>query len=236
MTIRVYQVGGSVRDLFLEKKPKDIDYAVEAPSYLDMKNYLIATGAEIFLETPQYVTIRALWAPLSSSGKMMPCDFTLCRKESDYDDFRHPSKIEPGTILEDLSRRDFTINAMAIDTATFALIDPHSGASDLKQGLIKTVGEPDLRFKEDALRILRMLRFSITLGFEIDDLTFVAGRKYLYLIEKISADRIREELLKMFKFDTIKSIKLLNKVSENNLSYFFNKRTNLWLEPTNKKG
>lgn len=229
MTIRVYQVGGSVRDLFLEKKPKDIDYAVEAPSYLDMKNYLIATGAEIFLETPQYVTIRALWAPLSSSGKMMPCDFTLCRKESDYDDFRHPSKIEPGTILEDLSRRDATINSIAINVITGEIIDPNNGVNDLKNKILRCVGNPSDRFLEDPLRILRFLRLSVTLNFSIEIETEFYMKKYFSLIEKISVERIREELYKMFKFNTNKSLELIMNYPYNILFL-----KNMWLMPTLK--
>lgn len=234
MTIKIYQVGGSVRDLKLGKSPKDIDYAVEAPSYEDMKKYILSTGGEIFLETPEYVTIRALWAA-GECEKRHPCDFTLCRKESGYDDFRHPTKIEPGTILEDLSRRDFSINAMAIDTSTAAIIDPYSGLEDIKLGILRAVRNPYERFGEDALRILRLIRFSIVLDFEIEQITFLAAKSCLHLLTKISTDRIREELLKMFKHDTIRTINLLSKITDNDLRYFFNERTKLWLEPTNKK-
>src|SRR5689334_19330699 len=99
--VKLYKVGGYVRDQVLGLKSKDIDYAVEAESYDAMKNHLIEKGAKIYLEQPQYFTIR---------GKLNDedADFVLCRKEGKYSDGRRPDTVEIGTIYDDLARRDFT--------------------------------------------------------------------------------------------------------------------------------
>ncbi len=225
MTVKIYQVGGSVRDQIMGRKSNDIDYAVEASSYDEMREFILEQSGSIFLETPQYVTIRA-------KLKGEACDFTLCRKESGYSDNRHPDIIEPGTILEDLSRRDFTMNAIAIDADTGEYIDPYNGIEDIQNQLIRTVGLPSVRFIEDGLRVLRAIRFSITLGFTLSPL-IDSILENQHLLDNISVDRIREELTKMFKHDTIKSLILLNFLNIN--KRLFNERTNIWLMPTNTK-
>lgn len=231
MTVKLYEVGGAVRDRFIGRINKDIDYAVEASSYEEMKEHILATGGVIFLESPQYVTIRAKWSHLSL-GKQTPCDFTLCRKESGYSDGRHPDHIEPGTILEDLARRDFTMNAIAINVESLSIIDPYGGIDDIDKKIIRTVGETKDRFKEDSLRMLRALRFSITLGFDITE----SIKKYISSfgdeIENVSSDRIREELYKMFSHDTIKSIDLIYKIGLDR--YLFSNETGIWLKPTSE--
>ena len=110
--MKIYQVGGSVRDEFLNIKSKDIDYAVEADSFGDMRKYMIDNGYNIFLETPQYFTIRAKF-PDSHECNHLVADFALCRIDGQYSDGRRPDKVHRATIHEDLSRRDFTINAIA---------------------------------------------------------------------------------------------------------------------------
>lgn len=224
--MKIYEVGGAVRDKYLGIESKDIDYAVECSSYEEMKQHLLDNGAEIFLETPQYFTIRAKW-------KGQGCDFVLCRKESDYSDFRHPDKVECGTIYDDLARRDFTVNAIAINVKTNEIIDPHGGIKDIKDNRLKTVGNPEDRFKEDPLRILRAIRFIITRGFLLEMHTHYAMFEFSYMLKYISPERIREELYKMFKFDTNKSIEL---ICEFNMQEFvFNKDTKIWLKPTMEK-
>ncbi len=102
--VKIYLVGGSIRDQLLGLKSKDLDYAVEAGSYEEMRDYIKENG-KIFLETPEYLTIRAHL----KNGE--PADFVLCRKDGEYSDGRRPDKVTPGTLYDDLARRDFTVNA-----------------------------------------------------------------------------------------------------------------------------
>lgn len=226
--IRRFKVGGAVRDSFRGVEPKDIDYAIEAPSYQEMKEYVLSLGTEIFVEHPEFVTIRGFL-------NKTPCDFILCRKEGEYHDNRHPSSCEPGSIIEDLSRRDFTMNAIAIDCDSGEVIDPFGGRLDIAQHTIRCVGNAYDRFKEDALRIIRALRFSVTFGYTMSFVTEAAVVDLIHLLENISTERIRDEMMKMFKHDTIQSMRTLyNLLGNQGLSYIFNEKTKLWLLPTMK--
>lgn len=223
--IRLYMVGGFVRDELIGKKSKDIDYAVEADSYQHMKEWVAANG-KIFLESPEHFTIRA-----HVKGHQ-PADFVLCRKESGYTDGRHPDKVEPGTLFDDLARRDFTVNAIAKD-AEGNYIDPFNGREDLKAMTLKCVGNPLDRFTEDALRVMRAMRFSLTKGFRIDTDTKLAmwnpdvlGK----LKNKISTERKQDELTKCLAHDTIATLKFLHDMGiEFQQAVFTGK---LWLKPT----
>lgn len=232
--IKIFEVGGAVRDRIRGFASKDIDFAVQAPSYEDMRKYVVDSGADIFIEHPEFVTIRAKWCPPGIS-KPVPCDFTLCRKEGEYLDNRHPSSCEPGTIIEDLARRDFTINAIAIDCKTQEVIDPFGGIEDIKKGLVKCVGDPYKRFAEDALRIMRALRFSICMEYDIHCTTHTALFYSLELLDNISAERIKDELHKMFRYNSMTALKELSKFNRYQLSKMFNERTGIWLEPTMKE-
>lgn len=214
--IKEYLVGGAVRDEVMHEvlgtplnKQNDIDIAVEAPSYEDMKTHIIEAGGDIKLESPQFFTIRAL---MSYKGQRRPIDFTLCRKEGDYTDGRHPGIVTVGSIEEDLARRDLTINAMAIDIGSEKLIDPFGGKEDIQQRLIRCCGDVETRCSEDYLRVLRILRFSITLNFKIaqDTETILYHPLYVQnLFNTVSDERIREEFTKMFKHDTNKTLDAL---------------------------
>lgn len=191
--VKLYKVGGCVRDEILGLKSKDIDYAVTASSYEEMKDYLISLEANIFLEKPEYLTIRA-------KVKGEDADFVLCRKDGAYSDGRRPDSVKIGTIEDDLARRDFTMNAIAIDE-NGNYIDPFNGVLDIKLGIIKCVGSSD-RIREDSLRMLRALRFAITkkfiMGYEIER---ILHNEY-NLLKNISRERIYEELNRMFSFST----------------------------------
>jgi len=231
MTVKIYEVGGAVRDQFRGVKSNDIDFAVEASSYEEMKDYVLFSGAAIFIEHPEFVTIRAKWCPPGLT-KAVPCDFTLCRKEGEYLDNRHPSSCEPGSIIEDLARRDFTVNAIAKDCVTGEFIDPFDGRKDIEHRIIRCVGDPNKRFVEDALRIMRAIRFSICMQFDIHCTTQAALFNNLDLLDKISAERILAELHKMFRYDSLVTLKELSKFNRYQLSKMFNERTGIWLEPT----
>ena len=204
---KFYEVGGAVRDKILNLPTNDLDYAVEAESYEAMREAVLERGGEIFLESPEYLTIRAKVPGIG------PADFVLCRKDGSYSDGRHPDKVEPGTLLDDLARRDFTMNAMAVDIETGKLYDPHDGRKDMEAETIRCVGVAEERFEEDALRILRAIRFAITKDMKLDeDIDEALKDSYLVkLLENVSVERTREELNKAFKFDTLGTLALLEK-------------------------
>jgi tRNA nucleotidyltransferase/poly(A) polymerase len=217
-------------------KIKDWDMAVEADSYATMRNWLIENGFEIFQESKDYFTIRArapregyTFANLDMSHKTF--DFTLCRKDGKYSDGRRPDDVEVGTLADDLARRDFTINAMALD-ASARLIDPHNGMADLEDEVIRCVGSTE-RLREDSLRMLRAIRFMIQLDFlvhrDIDDFLLTVGNEKL--LANTDQNRIRDELTKCFKVDTMATLSYLNRY------YYLAKmcfKDGLWLKPTSE--
>lgn len=229
---KFYQVGGSVRDKFLGLPSKDIDYAVEAGSFEEMHQSILDRGGEVFLSTPQYFTIRARVPELGA------CDFVLCRKESAYSDGRRPDVVIVGSIFDDLARRDFTINAMAL-TEEGELLDPWGGMNDLQETkVIRCVGNAKSRFDEDGLRLIRAIRFSVTKGLKLDEsiiqLLFDEPC-VVWTLRGVSIERIREELFKAFHHDTWKTLGLLGAFGH--LSrYLFDSSYGLgkqiWLKPT----
>jgi len=219
--MKMYMVGGYVRDKMLGVESKDIDYTVVLEDYeirqleggsVTPFEYMVsvlrdAMGFEIFLETPPYLTVRARF-PKGHKHSGTTADFVLARKEGKYTDGRRPDKVTPGTLQDDLARRDFTINAMALDEDG-KLIDPFGGKEDLEHRLIRCVGEPDDRIAEDALRALRALRFAITKGMRIElRLRHVLHSKLCaFLVENTIADeRISDEVSKMLRHDPIKTM------------------------------
>jgi tRNA nucleotidyltransferase (CCA-adding enzyme) len=201
--ITFYEVGGSIRNELLGMPSKDKDFACECESFEAMEENIAALG-KIYLSKPEYLTIRA------NIPNMGSCDYVLCRKESGYSDKRHPDKVEPGTILEDLSRRDCTMNAIAKNVITGEIIDPYNGRTDIKFKQIRCVGNAKERLQEDTLRAWRILRFAIVLDFQITDDTIKAIQSLrLEDFTNISAERICEEIKKMFMHDTYKSFYLL---------------------------
>jgi tRNA nucleotidyltransferase/poly(A) polymerase len=184
---KIYVVGGAVRDTLLDKQVDNWDFTTNATPEQIQKLFPDAFYNNIY-------------GTVSIPQDKIIFEITPFRKESDYSDSRHPEKIEwAKTIEEDLARRDFAINAMAFDGKN--IIDPYSGQKDLSNKLIKAVGDPDIRFKEDALRLLRAVRFTSQLGFLIEDATRNSIQKNASLITKISAERIRDEFLKILSDD-----------------------------------
>jgi tRNA nucleotidyltransferase (CCA-adding enzyme) len=231
MTIKAYLVGGAVRDSLLGRTSKDLDYAVEAPSYDAMVEW-IKTQGKIFLETPQHYTVRA-----HLKGKQ-PADYVLCRQEGPYSDGRRPDWVKPGSLEDDLARRDFTVNAIALDEDTGTYIDPHGGREHLKQMKLYCVGNPYARFSEDALRMLRAMRFIITKGFSADFTIWEAMRDpalIKLLSDNISVDRKRDELYRCFAYDTLFTMEWLSSMHYTFRNAVFKGSTGpLWLEPTSK--
>lgn len=223
--MRLFEVGGCVRDALLGVESKDIDFAAEVSSFSAMKQEMQSQGFRIFQESPEHFTIRAKFP----EGKLV-ADFVMCRKE--FGDRRHPDHVEPGTILEDLARRDFTVNAIAKCQETGKIIDPHNGIADLEARVLRAVGNAEDRFCEDALRCLRALRFSITKELEIHpDIweAFKNPKLPVLMKEKVSASRKREELGKAFKADSLQAMRLLVGLPLPLQEAIFG---DLWLKPT----
>lgn len=230
---KFYKVGGAVRDSILlasgrfpNIKVKDFDFAVEAPSFDAMREAIIAKGGKIFLETLKFLTIRANVPELGSA------DYVLCRKEGAYNDGRHPSTVSVGTILDDLARRDFRCNAIAIDCETGAMIDPHNGQEDLQYGILRAVGNASDRLNEDKLRVFRAVRFTITKQFEMDNDLREAVLE-VNDFSGVSTERIREELKSMMAFDSEKTMRDLLFHYPNLWRVIFER--GIWFEPTTKK-
>lgn len=201
--IKFYKVGGFVRDMQLGVKSKDIDYAVEAGSYQEMVDYIAAHG-KIWQERPQFFTVRA-----KLNGE--DCDYVLCRKEGAYSDGRRPDSVTPGTIFDDLARRDFTCNAMALDEDG-VLLDPHNGQKDLANRILRCVGRAEDRFNEDCLRVLRAIRFGIMKGMSLDAeiVDCISTQTMAVKLATIPVERLRDELYRCFTYDTLKTIRVLN--------------------------
>lgn len=223
---KFYQVGGSVRDNFIGITSKDVDYAVEATSYDAMREAILERGGEIFLETPEYYTIRAKVPELGA------CDFVLCRTESGYKDGRHPTVVKPGTIYDDLARRDFRMNAIAI-AEDGVVLDPYYGRDDIKIKLIRCVGRAEDRFKEDGLRMLRAIRFSVTKEFELDTEIEDLLRDEDFIKEAmrgVSIERVREELFRCFNYDT--NYTFVTLIHYPDMRRWLFTQPGLWLKPT----
>ena len=179
-----YCVGGAVRDRLLGRAPGDWDVTTSA-----LPEEVSALFAPHALPTGLRhgtVTVKPEGVP--------GVEVTTYRRDGAYSDCRRPDSVEfTASLTEDLARRDFTVNAMALDLRG-ALADPFGGGEDLKRGLLRAVGEPEKRFGEDALRILRGLRFAARLGFSIEAGTDRALRACAPLLERIAPERVREEL------------------------------------------
>ena len=182
-----YAVGGCVRDSLLGRTAHDWDLCTSALPQQVMKLF----GAEHCIPTGlQHGTVT-----IKYGGQLY--ETTTFRTEGSYTDGRHPDAVQfVPDVREDLARRDFTINAMAYNEAE-GLVDPFGGQADLQNGLLRAVGEPQQRFTEDALRILRLYRFAARFGFALDAATARAARQLAPHLDCISAERIQEELAKL---------------------------------------
>ena len=194
----IYIVGGVVRDAILGKELYDWDFTTNATP----EEILKIVGEDGFYDN-KYGTVG-----IKNEGSR-PYEITTFRTEENYTDSRHPEKIAWGSHLqEDLLRRDFTINAMALRStqpsvlsAQFEVIDLYNGQKDLQDKLVRAVGDPMERFGEDALRMMRAIRIAAQLGFAIEEKTLGAIKSNAGKIAQISAERIRDELLKTMASD-----------------------------------
>lgn len=182
-----YVVGGSVRDFLINKQASDYDITTNA---LPMQIKQIFNKYKIITTGEKHGTISVI-----IDGQIL--EITTYRIDGIYFDNRHPKSISfSSDLYEDLKRRDFTINAMA-QNKNGEIIDIFNGKKDIENKIIRTVGSADKRFQEDALRIIRCLRFGSTLNFNIDIETSQSVHKYAYLLKNISAERIKSEFVKL---------------------------------------
>jgi tRNA nucleotidyltransferase/poly(A) polymerase len=237
---KFYEVGGKVRDEILGLQSKDVDYvAVPNDNLLEkyqdayemfvvLETYLKNEKFEIFLSTPDCFTIRAKF-PKGHKYQGV-ADFVMARKEIGYVPNTRTPIVKPGTLYDDLERRDFTLNAMAKDEDG-SIIDYFGGMEDLISGKLKTPLETEVTFNDDPLRILRAIRFAITKGFSLKHLDYyINNYDYENKMKVVSSERIREELLKCFKHDTMDTLDTLNDYPTLKRYIFENKL--MWLKPT----
>src|SRR3990167_3268948 len=185
-----YLVGGCVRDLIIGLEPKDWDITTNATP-----EQIQAVFPDSFYEN-DYGTVGVKTGP--EDARLAIVEVTPYRTESGYSNKRHPDKVEFGTsLLEDLARRDFTINAIAFEDSQGHLIDPHDGQKDIKDKLVRAVGNASERFNEDALRMLRAVRLVAELGFGIDGDTASAISENSKHLSHISRERVRDELIRI---------------------------------------
>jgi poly(A) polymerase len=242
---KMYEVGGCVRDEILGLKSKDIDYVAVPNDELIkdissahtmfgiLEGYLREEGFELFLVTPDCFTIRAKFPKNHKHSGV--ADFVMARKEVGYIPGTRQPMVVPGTLRDDLIRRDFTLNALAKDEDG-NIIDIFDGMGDLENKILITPQDAITTMSDDPLRLLRAFRFSITKGFDISpriwETCYVDS-----IIEKlekvVSQERIRDEVYKMMKHDTLKTLDLFEKIKKSNpkiLEIMFG--NGMWLKPT----
>lgn len=230
-----YLVGGAVRDEILGLSNKDLDYVFvfeelyENQTVEECFNEMyqnIQERGEIFLSTPSCYTIR-----YKDRVTKEVKDVVMARKELGYIPGTRTPLVKPGTLYDDLERRDFTLNALAKD-ADGNIIDFFGGMDDLKHGMLRTPLDCKVTFDDDPLRILRAIRFSITKKFSMS--RKIIEEIYIYDYDSkmsvVSTERIREELLKCFKHDTVKTLDTLEEFHR--LKNYIFKNNILWLKPT----
>src|SRR3989338_6227379 len=187
-----YGVGGCVRDLLLNEEPKDWDITTSAAPDKIQKIF-----PDSFYEN-RFFTVGVRTKSKNPALKII--EVTTFRSEAKYTDKRHPDAVKPAkTLREDLARRDFTVNAMALEmqNAKCKIIDPFDGQKDLKGKLIRAVGNPEERFSEDALRMMRAVRLAVQLDFEIEQKTGEAVKQKAGLLQMIAKERLADELRKI---------------------------------------
>ncbi|HRN70028.1 MAG TPA: HD domain-containing protein [Candidatus Woesebacteria bacterium] len=188
---KMYVVGGTVRGLLMNRKIEDWDFTTNAKPEEIM---------ELFPHSFYENTFGTVGIPEEINGKPQVFEVTTFRKESGYSNTRHPDKVEwASNVEEDLARRDFTMNAIAYDGKEY--VDPYGGQKDIDTKLIRAVGDPDIRFSEDALRLMRAIRQSSQLQFQIEEKTLASIKKNADLIKHISWERIRDEFFKILESD-----------------------------------
>jgi poly(A) polymerase len=203
---KAYLVGGCVRDLLLGREPADYDVATDATPEEVMRIFpdTYAVGAQfgvVLVPLPERdvaidVTCRDVTCYVSSKANVV--EVATFRSDIGYSDGRHPDQVRfSKDPREDVERRDFTINGLLLDPVTNEVLDFVGGRKDLEAGIIRSIGDPDRRFAEDKLRMLRAVRFAARFGYTIEPRTFQAIQKTASQIDQVSQERVRDELTRM---------------------------------------
>jgi tRNA nucleotidyltransferase (CCA-adding enzyme) len=207
--IRFFRVGGCVRDELMGLRTKDIDFAVEAPDFDTMLAAVEARCTKVFRDNDGVPVGAKFFTARGIDPELGAVDFVLCRKDGPSTDGRRPDFVEAGTLLDDLARRDFTMNSLAI-AEDGTIIDPHGGQADIERRVIRFVGDPTDRLAEDALRAFRGARFEVTKGMTLHADSFAAiAMMRVEDFDAVSTERVRDELHKMFAKDAGKTMSLL---------------------------
>lgn len=220
---KLYEVGGKIRDMLMNIESDDTDYSVvitNKDSFSTADDAFVAfeqdikeKGYTVFQSTPEVFTIRSKFPDSKEVA-----DFVIARKEQGYrDNTRRPDLVELGTLEDDLRRRDFTVNAMAMDSHG-EITDPFNGKRDIRHKILKTPIEAHVSIEDDPLRIVRAYRFVVTKGFTIheDLVDAIKASSAERFDEVVSANRIQQEMTKMFKYDSKSSIEAMQKLQANN--------------------
>ena len=243
MKYELYEVGGRVRDKFLGIPSKDVDYSVVIDSpetnvmkvFSDFLQQLRDDGYTIHVDYPETLTVKAKF-PKGHKHQGLDADFVVCRNEIGYIKGTRKPNVILGTLLEDLLRRDFTVNAMA-EAIDGTIVDPFNGERDLLWRVLRTPSDTSASFNDDPLRILRAFRFAVTKGLNFSD--DIVNAIKLFQADKmntVSTERVRNELEKMLKHDTSLSWRYLRWLEDMNPKLFYNLfRDDLWLMPSLSK-
>jgi poly(A) polymerase len=199
---QAYFAGGCVRDLLLARDPADYDVATDATPQQVMRIFprTLAVGEQFGVVLVPLPEIGGATGVLARQGERSHAavEVATFRSDGGYSDGRHPDEVRfTKDPREDVRRRDFTINGMMLDPATNEVLDFVGGRDDLKAGIIRAIGDPELRFSEDKLRVLRAVRFAARFDYKIDPQTLAAIPKLASGIHRVSCERVREELTKM---------------------------------------
>ena len=200
---KLYLVGGTVRDYLMDNELSDMDAVTDATPD-EMKVFLYELKTDFTFS--KYGSIKIFFDDIKF-------DVTTLRKETTYSDARHPSDIVfVKSLEEDYVRRDFTINAMYLDSS-LKLIDYVGGKQDLEKHILRMVGDPEIRLAEDPLRIIRAIRFALTYNLEFDSQLKTAILNNISLLDKLNPDKVVQDLKKTGKHDKEKATKLFNEFS-----------------------
>ncbi len=211
-----FEVGGCVRDFFLGVESKDVDFTVVSniatdTPFQDMVTFLRSEGFKVWEERPEFLTVRAGVPDGHALRKRTKdADFVLARKDVDCSGGRKATTVMASSLINDLARRDFTVNAMAL-TVNGELVDPFGGLEDLENRVLRFVGDPFQRITEDGVRVLRGFRFMLTKGLTptTETLEALTSDTAVQALMLVAEERIGVELEKMFKFDTLGTLAVL---------------------------
>ena len=196
-SFEAFLVGGCVRDILMGLKPKDYDMTTNATPE-EITALFPKTFYENSYGTVGVVTCGEDIGTMCSDETVKIIEVTPYRLESTYSDNRHPDSVKwSKNIEDDLARRDFTVNAIAYNPVTGEMVDPFDGGIDIQRKIIRAVGSPDVRFSEDALRLMRVMRLMCQLDFDIESVTRESIEKNAQLINNVSRERVRDEFTKL---------------------------------------